>query len=78
MSLPIEEMLKYITVYPAQMLKLDNITGSLEVGKHADFNVFKLSKKQTLQDFKDFSVPNDVYILGQIIVKDKKLITDED
>ena len=72
-ALPIEEMIKYTTIYPSRMLKLSDITGSLESGKQADFNVFRLDKKQTLQDFKDFSTPNDVYIDGKIIVKDRKV-----
>ena len=75
-ELPIEEAIKYITIYPARMLVIDDITGSLDVGKHADFNVFKLNKKQTLDEFKNFATPNDVYIHGKLIVKEQKLITE--
>ena len=72
-GLPVEEMIKYITIYPSEILKISDFTGSLEVGKHADFNVFKLDKKQTLDDLKEFTSPDDTYVNGEMIVKDKEI-----
>ena len=34
---PLYEVIKYITLYPAKAINLDNCIGSLEVGKKADF-----------------------------------------
>lgn len=74
LSLPIEEQIKYITLYPAKILGIDNIIGSLEYNKHADFNVFKLDKKQKLlTDLRYNIMPNAVYILGNLITKDGEL-----
>ena len=68
LNLPTEELLKYITIYPAKILRVDNITGSLEKDKHADFNVFKLTKKQTYNDLREIKFPADVYIMGHRVV----------
>ena len=34
---PLSEVIKYITLYPAKAINLDNQIGSLEIGKKADF-----------------------------------------
>jgi len=34
---PQEEALNFVTLYPAQQLRIDHLVGSLEKGKHADF-----------------------------------------
>ena len=76
MNLPlnIEEQIKYITLYPAKMLGTDYITGSLDFNKHADFNVFKLDKKQkSLTDLRYNLKPYAVYILGNQVAKDGEI-----
>ena len=73
MNLPlsIEEQIKYITLYPAKILGINDIIGSLEYNKHADFNVFKLDKKQKLlTDLRYNLKPDAVFILGNLIAKD--------
>jgi imidazolonepropionase-like amidohydrolase len=37
---PPEEALNFVTLYPAQQLKIDHLVGSLEKGKHADFVIW--------------------------------------
>ena len=37
---PAEEALNFVTLYPAQQLKIDHLVGSLEQGKHADFVIW--------------------------------------
>ena len=38
-GLPLDEALKSLTVYPAQILGLDDVIGSLEPGKHASLMI---------------------------------------
>ena len=76
MELPedIEELIKYITFYPAKILGISGITGSLDYNKHADFNVFKLNKKQkSPNDLRYNLTPEAVYILGRQIVKNGEI-----
>ena len=74
LSIPFEEQIKYITLYPAKMLKTENITGSLDYNKHADFNVFKLEKKQKLiTDLQYIKKPYAIYILCRLVVKDGEI-----
>ena len=40
------EAIEYLTCHPAKILRLDNIIGSLETGKDADFNVFLLKDNE--------------------------------
>jgi len=40
-GLPVEEALKAITIYPAQILGVDHLVGSLEVGKDADLVIWE-------------------------------------
>ena len=76
LPLPVEEQIKYITLYPAKMLGTDDITGSLDINKHADFNVFKLDKKQkSLTDLRYNLKPYAVYILGNQVAKDGEIIS---
>ena len=75
LPLPVEEQIKYATLYPAKMLKIDNIIGSLDFNKHADFNIFKLDKNQkSPADLKYNTKPSAVYILGHQVVKDGEII----
>ena len=74
-NLPIEDLIKYITIYPAKILGIEKTTGSLESGKDADFNVFKLDKKEKLlTDIRYHKVPNDVYIKGNMAVYNKETV----
>ena len=73
-SLSIEELIKYLTLYPSKMLGLSKITGSLELNKHADFNVFILDKKQkSPKDIMQKLQPDKVYILGRRIVNNGEI-----
>ena len=44
---PPEEALNFVTLYPAQQLRIDSWVGSLEVGKHADFALWSASPLDT-------------------------------
>ena len=69
-NIQIEELIKYLTIYPAKILNISKTTGSLEPDKDADFNVFKLDKKQNMiTDLRYNCNPTDVFISGQNIVK---------
>ena len=63
------ELIKYLTVYPAKILRLDNSTGSIEVGKDADFNVFKLADGEDYNDIIKQNVPYSTYSRGRKLVK---------
>lgn len=36
-SIDTVDLIKYLTIYPAKILRLDNSIGSIEIGKDADF-----------------------------------------
>lgn len=58
------EAVRYLTIVPAKILRLDNIIGSLEVGKDADFNIFELGENEDYKNILDKSRPDFVYIKG--------------
>lgn len=68
-NLDLIELLKYITIYPAKILRLDHITGSIEKGKDADFNVFKLNDGEGYEAIINHSVPYSTYSQGHKLVK---------
>ncbi len=68
-GIPLDELIKYITIYPAKILRLDNHTGSIKVGKDADFNVFKLDNGETWQDLVNHTTPYSTYSKGRKVVK---------
>lgn len=67
--LSVEELVKYLSIYPAKILKLDNITGSVEIGKDADFNVFKLADDEDYKAILKKYQPFATYSGGRKLVK---------
>ncbi|MCI1274264.1 MAG: amidohydrolase family protein [Clostridiaceae bacterium] len=67
--LDVVELVKYLTIYPAKILRLDNETGSIKIGKDADFNVFKLEEGETYKDLVTKHNPYSTYSRGRKIVK---------
>ncbi len=67
------ELIKYLTIYPAQILRLDNTTGSIEIGKDADFNVFKLFDGEDYNAVLEHTTPFATYSRGKKLVKEGKL-----
>ena len=67
------EAIRYLSIIPAKILRLDNIIGSLEVGKDADFNIFKLNENEDFNNVLDKSRPDFVYIKGHRKVHDGKI-----
>lgn len=67
--LDIVELIKYITIYPAKILRLDNSTGSIEIGKDADFNVFKLEDGEDYRALSKKEYPYSTYSKGRKLVK---------
>ncbi len=68
-NLDIKELIKYITIYPAKILRLDNTIGTIEVGKDADFNVFKLNDGEDYRALIKKDMPYSTYSKGRKIVK---------
>ena len=68
-QLDLIELLKYLTIYPAKILRLDHITGSVEIGKDADFNVFKLDEGEDYRAIVNKPMPYSTYSKGRKIVK---------
>lgn len=66
----VEELIKYLTIYPAKILRLAHSIGSIEVGKCADFNVFKLMDGESYQDIIKQSIPYSTYSNGRKLVKE--------
>ena len=62
-----------MTIVPAKILRINNIIGSLETYKDADFNVFKLNEGEDYKAFLNKIKPDFVYINGKKVVKDGKL-----
>jgi len=68
-QLDIVELVKYLTIYPAKILRLDHVTGTIEVGKDADFNVFKLDDGEDYRALVNKHIPYSTYSKGRKIVK---------
>ena len=68
-ELDIIELIKYLTIYPAKILRLDNSIGSIKVGKCADFNVFKLDDGEDYHDLVKKIYPYATYSNGRKLVK---------
>lgn len=67
--LDVAELIKYLTIYPAKILRLDNSIGSIEVGKDADFNVFKLDDTEDYRALVNKEYPYSTYSKGRKLVK---------
>ena len=72
-ELDVIEAIKYLTIIPAKILRLNNIIGSLEVDKDADFNVFELEEGEDYNAIFNKERPNHVYIKAKRVVKDSHL-----
>jgi 5-methylthioadenosine/S-adenosylhomocysteine deaminase len=87
-SLPAENALKMATLNGAKALGIDHLTGSLTVGKSADFIAIHLDRIETLPTYHPIShlvyaasleQVTDVWIAGKQLLKHRKLMTlDED
>ena len=67
--LDVVELVKYLTVYPAKILRLEHLTGTIEIGKEADFNVFKLEDGEDYTALVNKHNPYSTYSKGRKIVK---------
>ncbi len=72
-KLDIIEAIKYLTIVPAKILRLNNTIGSLEKDKDADFNVFSLEENENYNNLLDKQRPDYVYINAKRVVKLGKL-----
>ena len=72
-TLNITELIKYLTIYPAKILRLDNSIGSIEIGKDADFNVYQLNENEDYNSIINKDCPFAVYSKGKKLVKDGKI-----
>ena len=70
-----DEVIAHLTIYPAKILRLDNITGSLESGKDADFNVFFLNDNEDYNAVINKTRPDYVYIKGRKVVSKGGLVS---
>lgn len=71
--LDIVELIKYLTLYPAKILRLENSIGTIEVGKDADFNVFKLEDNEDYMALARMEFPYSTYSKGRKLVKRGKV-----
>ncbi len=69
-----EEVILHLTKYPAKILRLDNMIGTLEQGKDADFNVFKLNENEDYNSILNKIRPDYVYIKGHKMVSKGKIV----
>lgn len=69
-----DEIIKHLTIYPARILRLQNLIGSLEKDKHADFNVFELEEGKDYTSILNGLKPAHVYVKGRKIVRNYNLI----
>ena len=69
-TLKIDELIKYLTIYPARILRLDNTIGSIKIGKDADFNVFKLEEGKDYNAIKENPQPYATYSLSLIHISE--------
>lgn len=67
--------IEYLTIIPAKILRLNNIIGSLEKGKDADFNIFMLDDNENYEAILNKEKPDFVYIKGQRLVENGKLVS---
>lgn len=72
-NLDLIQLIKHLTIYPAKILRLDYLIGSLEPNKHADFNIFMLNDGETYRDLINKTNPDYVYINGKRIVDKSKI-----
>ncbi|MDO5436917.1 MAG: amidohydrolase family protein [bacterium] len=69
-----DEVIAHLTKYPAKILRLDNTIGSLEPGKDADFNVFKLEENEAYESVINKTRPWYVYIKGHKMVSKGEIV----
>ena len=67
------DAIKYLTLIPAKILRLDNIIGSITSGKDADFCVFKLNENEDYNAILNKTNPEYVYIKGRRVVDNGEL-----
>lgn len=72
-QLDVINAIKYLTIVPAKILRLNNIIGSLETDKDADFNVFELNEGEDYNSILNKEKPSHVYINARRVVKHGKL-----
>ncbi len=70
-----KEVISHLTKYPAKILRLDNIIGTLEMGKDADFNVFWLNEGEDYNAILNKTRPDYVYIKGRKMVSRGNLVS---
>ena len=82
-SLPAEDALKMATLNGAKALGIDHVTGSLTVGKSADFIAINLEEIETLPLYHPISQivyaasrtqVTDVWVMGKQLLKNRKLL----
>ncbi len=64
-----KEAIRYLTIIPAKILRLNNTIGSLECDKDADFNVFELNENEDYNAILNKERPTHVYINSRRVVK---------
>ncbi len=67
-------VIAHLTKFPSKILRIDNITGTLEAGKDADFNIFKLDEDETFEDVINKARPEYVYIKGHKMVSKGEIV----
>ncbi|MEI7473802.1 MAG: amidohydrolase family protein [bacterium] len=75
-NLNFEQFLELLTSNAANILKLNNKIGSLEIGKQADFVIFNLEENQNYTDILKKDAPDFVFLNGQKVIDNGVLTID--
>lgn len=76
-GLEFKKLIDMLTMNSARILKIDDKTGSLAKGKHADFLVFNLDDNESYQDILNKENPEEIYIKGTQIAKSGEFISEQ-
>ena len=66
-KLPLEKLLKGYTINAAKQLRVDDITGSIEVGKSANYNVYGVDLFEVPEDEFQYVLPELVVFEGRVL-----------
>jgi len=68
------EVIKHLTVYPAKILGLDHLIGTLEAGKEATFNVYRMNYNEDHNAILSKQNPSYVFNRGKVLVRNNQIL----
>lgn len=73
-KMSVNELLWAVTLDPARLLKLDAVTGSVEIGKSADFSLWSLPELEALPYFFGHAVAEEVWVEGEHVFESQAVV----